>query len=554
MISGIIFNTGFYQWTVPKTLPYGNDYKIRVIDADLISSTNVDTGPVIDDSDASFSIVSSTTTPSIRVISPNGGENWTIDSYQKIKWSALNDKTVSIYLKRYISCLYAQPKCRLTEPMPIIIAENIPNIGEYDWQVGNIVKKFEYQTLSSGSYIIEIRGNNSGEVDVSDKPLQIVYTNSPLNPSKQACIQATTFAYDPKNPSKCQEFSTPCDVPEGWLTTDKCQQKNTFLEPMEVPVLVIKYYPTQNGRTIDTSITLDIPQGRTIKEQDEITNSLNKKLIKALTEGSKYHGYKNSNALPFLTYKVIAEKTFLKRLPLTDNKIIDYFSIMKDLNVCDYVDNKGVKEIWIWAYASNYEIMWESNFSSIYGDISNSNRDPNDLPVCKKSYTVYTYNYGREYATALENHGHQIEHILNWIDGRDITPNDQWDKLLFWGKFVGRNFENKILPPVSACGWIHSPPNTEKDYHWYEKTQVFSDCEDWNPNRTGKKKPVNCVTWTGNSECKDDGGGEMFKIWWMQNIPGYKNELYYNNIKLRNWWEFIGDFDEALKIGKSLTY
>lgn len=52
MINGMIFNAGTnlgsHQWTIPTTLPDGNDYYIRIIDK---------TGAVLDDSDAPFSIV-----------------------------------------------------------------------------------------------------------------------------------------------------------------------------------------------------------------------------------------------------------------------------------------------------------------------------------------------------------------------------------------------------------------------------------------------------------------------------------------------------------------
>lgn len=48
MISNAGTNPGSHQWTIPTTLPDGNDYAIRVIDK---------TGAVLDDSDAPFSIV-----------------------------------------------------------------------------------------------------------------------------------------------------------------------------------------------------------------------------------------------------------------------------------------------------------------------------------------------------------------------------------------------------------------------------------------------------------------------------------------------------------------
>ena len=52
---------------------------------------------------------------------------------------------------------------------------------------------------------------------------------------------------------------------------------------------------------------------------------------------------------------------------------------------------------------------------------------------------------------------HQIEAVLNWVDGRDRTPPEQWSELLFWGKFVGSDRSLKIVRP--GCGWAHYPPN-----------------------------------------------------------------------------------------------
>ncbi len=52
-VSGVIDNFGSFRWTVPTDLPDGSDYAIRVLS---------DNGSVIDDSDAPFTVVSSTTT------------------------------------------------------------------------------------------------------------------------------------------------------------------------------------------------------------------------------------------------------------------------------------------------------------------------------------------------------------------------------------------------------------------------------------------------------------------------------------------------------------
>ena len=266
--------------------------------------------------------------------------------------------------------------------------------------------------------------------------------------------------------------------------------------------------------------------------------------ITKLGEGSKYYGYKNLTAIPSLNYYVYEKKEFLEPIPISSQfkPFADHMKILSDLNICDYVDNKGVKQVWVYMYhntnVNRYPLIApiESNMAGPYGDISNSYRQP-DLPVCNKTYVVIDYNYGRGISEALENHCHQFEAVFNYVD-----------KTLFWDNFVGGvNSNNTIINP--GCGWTHTPPNGIGHYSWNLKREVLSDCEDWNPDRTGEKKLISCVTWAGEG-CGNDPG-TTFKVWWMQNIPGKNNNLYSDNKKLRDWWEFIGDFDKAMSKGKN---
>jgi hypothetical protein len=72
-------NDGTFSWTIPSTLAMGTDYRIR------ITST---THPAItDSSNAYFTITSGTTTPSITVTSPNGGESWQRGTSHNVTWS-----------------------------------------------------------------------------------------------------------------------------------------------------------------------------------------------------------------------------------------------------------------------------------------------------------------------------------------------------------------------------------------------------------------------------------------------------------------------------------
>jgi len=306
--------------------------------------------------------------------------------------------------------------------------------------------------------------------------------------------------------------------------------------PIEIPLLVVKYFPVK-GELIDRKVTGD--WGAPLDETRKKTERITKELVAALQEGSRYHGYRDKTAQPSLAYKIIGEMEYLEPLPIVggNSRLTDYGKIMERVNVKRWVEQRGVKEVWIFGYHGGVVGLWESNMASPSGDISNSDRNPNDLPVLNKTYTVYHYNYQRGTSEACENHMHQIEAVLNWVDGRDRTPPEKWSELLFWGKFVGSDRSHKIVRP--GCGWSHYPPNAEGDYDWANKRYVQTDIEDWRPDGTGKKQRMNCDRWEGNSL--------KWFVYWMQNIPGAKSDLSHQGKPLTNWWIFIGDFDTARK-------
>jgi len=317
------------------------------------------------------------------------------------------------------------------------------------------------------------------------------------------------------------------------------EEAKTPPPPWEIPVVVVKYFPVKDDR-IDKTVTGD--WGETLEATRAKTERQTQGLITALTEGSRYRAYKDPAAKPSLKYTILKTYEVLAPLPTrprkgTETPLTDYAKIMEDINIKEWVEEKGVKEVWLWGYHGGVVVLWESNMAGPFGDISNSNRDPGDLPVLKNTYTVYHYNYQRGTSEATENHMHQIEHVLNYVDGRDRTPPDKWADLLFWGKFVGSDKSHKIVRP--GCGWTHYPPNGERDYDWGNKRFVDSDIEDWKPDGTGKKQPINCDKWGANSL--------RWFVYWMQSIPGADNGLTYNGKPLENWWRFIGDFDGAMK-------
>jgi hypothetical protein len=313
---------------------------------------------------------------------------------------------------------------------------------------------------------------------------------------------------------------------------------------MDIPVLEIRYFPlAADGVTLDpqeTTYDYTLPQIRSR------VDDLSAQLVKALEQGSVF--VNDPTRTPSLHYSIHESRERLLAVPKSSlyRRYPDYFAILDGAAICDSVDTRGVKEVWIWMYHTESTVIDESNMAmgrksrrfwnyGDYGNVSNSYRRK-DMPVCQSSYTVYDYNYSRGLGEALENHGHQIDSVFGFVD----------DRSLYWSRFVKPY--GKTDGTVNHCGWTHTPPNAALDYDWTNTTIVASNCSDWHPDGSGRVEQVSCQSWG----CRGDSGAS-FKVWLMQRMPGHDNRLSFDGKPLRNWWEFIGDFDAALATAKSLV-
>jgi hypothetical protein len=313
-----------------------------------------------------------------------------------------------------------------------------------------------------------------------------------------------------------------------------------------VGVLVLSYFPlTPDGQNIDIGVTGDV--GGSASAVRANVASMTSALSGLLSDGSKYRGYADPSAPPALTYQVVDQREFdtaVPSVPSTFNasypRRADYPTILSSVNVCDYVKNRGVKEVWIWAYQGPHQLdISESKMSGPYGDISNSYR-LNDMPQCGHTYTVYTFNYGRTVALAVHSVGHQLEAELAYMDPH-----------LFNDLYEGPNHPG-TLGVTGRCGSVHNPPNSRAEYDYVNPTPNNSDCNDWTPDGLGALTQVSCATWT----CTDSGNDDpqlRYLIWWMQHFPGRGNQVTYGGAQMRNWWDVHGDFDAAVASGRRLT-
>ncbi len=341
----------------------------------------------------------------------------------------------------------------------------------------------------------------------------------------------------------------------------------------EIPIVVFRFLPTKDGINLDVSYAPD-HWGLHEVSLEEMKNWIDLRDRRAkfgLEERTRFHGYRDSMAVPSLGYRVIEYITVYTQAPpglsYGSDKgeplfWPDYHWIFEQYDMQHYVNDLGVREIWMWinqltpgmpSYDStihrpeNYRGIWESNMASpASGDISNSNRNADDLPVYNSTYIVVDRNMRRS-GPGLHASGHQLEVMLDYINRRQDGNLD-----LFRRQFVGTDAQYNFI--TGRCGWTHNPPNTLASYNYNSPVLVESDIEDWTPDRTGETKLVNVDTWASLNYAWPDSGSvftdrtEMqWYVYWTQNMPGYGNQIAYKSQFLNNWWFFIGEWDLATR-------
>jgi len=364
------------------------------------------------------------------------------------------------------------------------------------------------------------------------------------NTSKGFALRFGTFT-PPSGATTPAPTPTPAPKPSLPIVTGK----NTSYS---LGVLVLKYFPlTSNGQNINIAVTGDVGDPfSTIKQRTtDITNNLLQDLPKATTYlADQYPG--NS---PSLTYHIVNTIEHDTAVPINSTihsgfpTYPDYYGIMQSSNICSYVDGQGVREVWLFAYqgpskpgtTQPYLGIEESKMSGPHGDISNS-YEWNDMPVCKNTYVVYTFNYGRGTGEAMHSWGHQIESELRAVDSN------------LFGLFQGPAHP-QTTNQTGRCGSVHNPPNASSEYDWSNITPWPTDCLDWNPNSLGTLTKLSCQTWGCNYVSDNDNSQLNWQIWMWQHLPGTNNIKTYSGKQLRNWWDIHGNFDSVISASKRLT-
>lgn len=357
------------------------------------------------------------------------------------------------------------------------------------------------------------------------------------------------------------------------------QLKSNRKGQLTVPVIIINYLPKTKGDSLDMNLASDgywelkhstIEQCKSKIKIDKIVDKL------SIDEGSRFRDYGQDVVNQYISIDVVEYINVYKLdyIMINGTRMIDYAKLFDKINMKNYIENKGVKEIWFTIFAKGDENMPslkkepkyinpstvyaqpETNMSSKYGDVSNSSRITTDLPIYNNTYVVYGFEGTRGSDTDLHNRGHQIEAQMTHVDNSEkiLFGGNRLVPMFFWKEFVG--WDPITDRPLGRSGCTHMPPNTTKDYDYSNKTMVKSDITTWKPGG-GTLVNVNSDTWT-NIKYKYNLGPYIndshvkWMIFWFQSIPGYNNNIKYNNFTISNWWDILYKWDDTMVNRKTL--
>jgi hypothetical protein len=127
-ISSSAPGNGLFYWTIPKTLPAGNNYRIRISGTETTSAVGYS---------APFTLLEA---PYINVLAPEASTSWKLGAPCEIRWESNVGSDVDSYVDIY---LY-----RESLPFDVTAWVSAPNTGSFNWTIpGDIEPAGDYYIL-----------------------------------------------------------------------------------------------------------------------------------------------------------------------------------------------------------------------------------------------------------------------------------------------------------------------------------------------------------------------------------------------------------------------
>ena len=291
----------------------------------------------------------------------------------------------------------------------------------------------------------------------------------------------------------------------------------------------------------------------------------------AVEESSRFRGYSNPDAIPYVGIQVVRYFNIYANFPVPEGGITawggadkgmspDFHRIFERIGLKSLVEEHGVKEVWFNTHGS----MPESNMASpVTGDVSNSHRIADDLPIYESTYIVYAFPTNVGVSNILHCRSHQYESMLGHMNG----------------EFFRREFVQGADGEIKA-GNCHWPVNARKDpsgksgdgyhhYFYHNPDYVESSIETWIPYTKTKTKKINASYWGSRSSRPLPShvklpvvNGE--RVWWWKGAQ--EHALAHNSgdmlARVGGGWcldrdqphSLFGDYDACLHLAWLITW
>jgi hypothetical protein len=117
----------------------------------------------------------------------------------------------------------------------ILLQRNRQKAKLEDFQVGDKINVYGYMDKDNNGVdaLIVRKVVSTPKLKIQPMPMLMPKSIEPKLPATstpRVCIQVITPAYNPQNPLECKEFPTPCDIPQGWIKTEKCPARTSTLQ------------------------------------------------------------------------------------------------------------------------------------------------------------------------------------------------------------------------------------------------------------------------------------------------------------------------------------
>jgi hypothetical protein len=312
-------------------------------------------------------------------------------------------------------------------------------------------------------------------------------------------------------------------------------------------------------------------------------------LCAAISESSRWQGYRDSAAPAFLDYRVtaIADLTEPRgdrdrnsaRFPRTADGIgFDYGALyeieLHDGLKLDALAERGlVNEVWLLADHTDHSAPWETvevkrtydeHFRPVGFERYAGNSGGHDAPWIGRSLRILFVNFARGTGCAMESLGHSLERMATCgaipyyeryfreyamldLDRRYGLP---FDSLYAKGehaveyptpstlRYRSGWRRHSVEGYVPAGGNVHFMPNGRYDYDLDGGPPVLSTIETW--RQPGQQaRPWTPAVLDPYRDLAPDCMGRWV-VYWRQNMPGLGNTALDDDSRpMKNWWPFL---------------